>query len=116
MFMALPHTVTVQKSAAAKDSSGGTVETFTTRQAGVACLVTQQAGRTDRRFDAQPKAQTHTVSTTYTGVRPGDRLLVTAGPANVLNKHLRVLGVSDHHHPGSGIDEFVRLACEQLLE
>lgn len=116
MFLALPHTVTVQSVTTAKDTSGGTTETYATRQAGVKCLITQQQGRIDERFDAPRRTQDHTVTMTYAGTQPGDRLLVTKGPSTVLNKYLFVRGLTRHEQPDSGIDAFSRLACEQLLE
>lgn len=116
MFMDLPHTVTVESVTTAKDTSGGTTETYATRQAAVACLITQQKGKTEDRFDAQRKVQMHTVSMTYASTTPGDRLLVTTGPSNVLNKYLYVVGITRHDNPLSGIDAYSRLACEQLLE
>lgn len=115
MFDEWPHVVTVQKLVTSQDGSGGTVEDFsTTRQAAVACLITQESGRTDRRFDSEPRVQSHTVSTAYLGTQPGDRLLVTTGPANLTGKYLTVDGVTTNG-PAGDVDEFAVLSCTQVL-
>lgn len=115
MFMSeLPHSVTVQKYAVATDdTSGGNVETWATRTASVPCLVTQQAGA------GGPNGQTHTVSyrtqsAVTTDARPGDRLLVVAGPGFTAGLYLAVLEITNHGGVG-GVEAFTRLKCRQVL-
>ena len=112
--MSLPHTVTVESVTTSSDTSGGTQETYATRQASVACLITQQSGSIDHRFNAARLVQRHTVTMTYASSTPGDRLYVSLGPSNVQGKYLKVIGLTRHGGVGS-IDAFSRLNCEQLL-
>lgn len=114
MFMSvLPHSVTIQKYSTTGDTSGGNVESWTTRTAGVACLVTQEAGA------GGPNGVTHTVSyplqsSLTADARPGDRLLVVTGPGFSAGLYLAVQEITQHGGVG-GIDAFTRLKCRQVL-
>lgn len=115
MFTDWPHVMTVQSVTHAKDASGGTVPTWATRQAGVACLITRDTGGRAVAIGADLHTVTHTVTTTYAGIQRGDRLLVTTGPADLTNKHLLIGGIADSG-PVGGIEAFVTLSCSQVLE
>ena len=109
------HAMTVQSVTHARDASGGTVVTYATRQAGVACLVTRSSGDRVEALGTDLQTVTHTVTTLYAGVQRGDRLLVTSGPADLVNKFLLVRGIADNG-PVGGIPAFVTLSCAQVLE
>lgn len=109
----LPHRVTLQKLTTSDDASGGNVQAWATRTAGVVCLVTQQSAR-------GPNGQTHTVtfptqSTAAAEVGVGDRLLVTAGPGFTTGLYLTVDGITRHGGVGY-ISAFTRLSCSEVLE
>jgi hypothetical protein len=107
----LQHSVRVDALTWSRDTSGGNVKTYATRIASTACLVSQGAGRDDRRFDGNFVAGNYTVTTRYASVEPGDRLYVLTGPYTGV--YLRVLGFSGHGQVGS-ITKFYRLKCEEL--
>lgn len=113
-FSQLIHTVTVESLTTAQDGSGGTTEAYATRRANVPCLLSQESGATDRRFDSEPRTQAHTVLMLYLGTQPGDRVLVVTGPSNVQGKYLTVDGVTNHGGIGT-IEPFCRLSCTQVL-
>lgn len=113
-FTRLQHRVRVDSLTTTQDDSGGTVEAYTTRQASVKCLITQQSGSTTDEFGTETKRQTHTVSMTYMGVQRGDRLYVISGPTNAVGKYLTVNGITNHGGVGN-IDPYCRLSCTQVV-
>lgn len=116
MFLApWPHRVTVQKPSTSKDNEGGSVPAWTTRQAGVHCLIGGVGGSSGERFDQQPLASSLTVATLYSGTQPGDRILVTTGPGT--GSYARVEGIADPGPSPAGVvapAAFYLLTCERL--
>ncbi len=107
----LQHSVRVDSSAWSRDTSGGNVETFSTRTATAPCLITQGSGSDDRRHGGSYVAGKYTVRTKYASIEPGDRLCVLTGPYTGI--YLRVLGFSGSGAVG-GIPHSYRLTCEEL--
>ena len=88
----MEHTVTVSAATSARDTGGGTGVTYSTRTAGVACLIQSPFDAAQSREGGEPLVGTYTVATFETGVQRGDSLTVTAGPS-LVGAILRVTGI-----------------------
>ena len=112
--MMFEHVVDVYYLTTGTDAGGGTTNSYTLRQSGVACLLNVQAGGNPEMFGQQQQTDTITGATFYTGIQRGDKVVVTAGPS-LVGASIHLTNTKDQ--PGVdalGFDEIVHFMGERL--
>jgi len=104
----LQHSVTLQRLSTTKDSSGGTINAYTTVTS-FNCLI-RGASSNEINAHAQQNIQvSHVIATLYSSVTPGDRLI------DASSLYYEVKGVK--HQRGVGtIGEFWEITANQLKQ
>lgn len=110
----MEHAVTVEYPSTTRDGGGGETLSWSTRAAGVPCLLNVGGGAAEQeRFDQQGLIGGVVGATYYTGIQRGDRITVTTGPS-LVGAVLKLTGLKVQ--PGVdmlGIDSLVHFTGEE---
>jgi hypothetical protein len=108
------HEVDVYSLTTSTDAGGGVLNSYTLRQAGVACLLNVSAGGNPDLFGQEQQTDSVAVATFYTGAQRGDKLVVTAGNTFVgASLHVKNIRVQ----PGVatlGFDDICIFSCDRI--
>lgn len=107
------HSVTLQKLTAAPSTSGGPISTWADRTVGVACLISQVAGKGVNQATMSVRFNTQATAAAQVGV--GDRLLVTRGPSLLVGEYLAIESI-DEHGQWQLIQELTKVNCRLVSE
>jgi hypothetical protein len=110
-----PHRMRVDYLATSVDGSGGTTQSWTTRQAAVECLISVGGGSKGERFEQLSLTSQMTIGTYYSGTQQADRIYIETGPNN--GRYGTVTGITRPGPSPLGLvapTSFYVITCELL--